>query len=895
MILRLLTLLTLFCSACLHADTPPPYDPPNKGPYTPPANPTYVPETVTVDGNVLLPILLYNDSDLEDTEVYIIIQGRDPVSNNQGFVKFEKSNGKLIGTFEVVENATSDEIKALYIYPISFFHQEDGQYVAYTPFVSSGRIYFSLENKLNFSMSGGALTTPSSVDTADTNNYNSIWDWIEFTYNETVPQLFPNTTSVDQFSLPLYLYLHVPDPSSESNGGFYQPRSYVFQTIKDTFSSAPASTEWNKLVLQNTSMTDDVRIISPALSISTSTGMDPNYLYNGNYPSNPFDFLGFLWGSSDPVTNPPYYKTNDLYLTIPAGSLATYKGNVDNSNNFTFVNQSDNSKQVSFQLPAVNASPVTDRASFIVFGSETFPNTPIGGIDDEDVTQLNKFISELIIIGIIPKMTTAGTPITLPDLVDNQTSYYPNPNTELPAAGQSSGPWYSLYSQAIHYIAMQFSSPYDDALWPQTQLAAPSVTAENKNFIAIWVGPKGKVPSKTILASSNNPSTFGESVTFTATVTSQSSTTTDTPTGTIIFSIDGVDQPAEALDGSGKATYTTSSLSVGSHTIGAKYSGDTTYEPSEANPTLEQIVQSDSKIDTQTQLVSTPKTTVQGEIVTFTATVLDGASTPNGIVEFEFFNEDTSIPSQSVSLDSNGIAVLNKNDLPIGQTAVRAVYQGNSTFDASKSNFVVQTVNAPGKLPTTTEVGGAPNPASPGQTVIFTARVNPPAIPNPPPLTGYVTFSVDGIVEDIITLVNGQATYSTNTLAVGTHSISASYSGNDDYSGSSSQTTEQIIDDEFPPNNPRGFQKKNKFASQTEYVNKLIWYNPNTSPLPIRYDIYRDINLSIFVASVGGASGVNTEFVYLDRRRKPKTTYRYYIVAVYEGGEKSLPAEIVIN
>ena len=71
----------------------------------------------------------------------------------------------------------------------------------------------------------------------------------------------------------------------------------------------------------------------------------------------------------------------------------------------------------------------------------------------------------------------------------------------------------------------------------------------------------------------------GTSVTFTVTVTPASGTVA--PTGTITFKVDGTIQVTVTLlaqsNGTSTATYTTSSLTVGSHTIEADYSGDSTY------------------------------------------------------------------------------------------------------------------------------------------------------------------------------------------------------------------------------------------------------------------------------------------------------------------------------
>jgi hypothetical protein len=76
--------------------------------------------------------------------------------------------------------------------------------------------------------------------------------------------------------------------------------------------------------------------------------------------------------------------------------------------------------------------------------------------------------------------------------------------------------------------------------------------------------------TKTVLNSSANPSVVGQSVTFTATV---SSANDSPPTGTVKLSDESNDLGTSALT-SGLATFTTSSLSIGSHSITGQYSGD---------------------------------------------------------------------------------------------------------------------------------------------------------------------------------------------------------------------------------------------------------------------------------------------------------------------------------
>jgi hypothetical protein len=93
--------------------------------------------------------------------------------------------------------------------------------------------------------------------------------------------------------------------------------------------------------------------------------------------------------------------------------------------------------------------------------------------------------------------------------------------------------------------------------------------------------------TKTKLTSLPNPSNFGQSVTFTATVTSGF---TGTPTGTVNFSDGATKIGVSNLNGSGVATLTTSSLVAGTHGITATYSGDSNFATS-TSPVLQQLVQ----------------------------------------------------------------------------------------------------------------------------------------------------------------------------------------------------------------------------------------------------------------------------------------------------------------
>ena len=90
----------------------------------------------------------------------------------------------------------------------------------------------------------------------------------------------------------------------------------------------------------------------------------------------------------------------------------------------------------------------------------------------------------------------------------------------------------------------------------------------------------GAVVTATTLSSAPNPSTSGQSVTFTATVTSGSGV----PVGTVTFK-EGTTTLASGVtvDGAGNASFSTSTLAAGSHTVTATFTGASGWAHSSGN------------------------------------------------------------------------------------------------------------------------------------------------------------------------------------------------------------------------------------------------------------------------------------------------------------------------
>jgi hypothetical protein len=85
-----------------------------------------------------------------------------------------------------------------------------------------------------------------------------------------------------------------------------------------------------------------------------------------------------------------------------------------------------------------------------------------------------------------------------------------------------------------------------------------------------------KSPVNITVTSSQNPSNYGQSVTFTFTVTGVPGLAI--PSGSIAFSDGSTPLASPTLNGSGVATYTTVMLTDGSHSLTAVYGGDANYQ-----------------------------------------------------------------------------------------------------------------------------------------------------------------------------------------------------------------------------------------------------------------------------------------------------------------------------
>jgi hypothetical protein len=175
--------------------------------------------------------------------------------------------------------------------------------------------------------------------------------------------------------------------------------------------------------------------------------------------------------------------------------------------------------------------------------------------------------------------------------------------------------------------------------------------------------------SATAIVATSNPSTpYGQSVTFTATVTGPDAT----PTGTVTFLDGATTIGTGTLDGAGKATMATSALVVGTHPITVQYGGDSNFSAVTSAP----ITQTVTSVSATVTVTSSLNPSDFGQSVIFTATVTGAGATPTGTVVVT----DGATGLGTITLDVTGKGTLNTATLTGGSHTLLFTYSGDSNY-----------------------------------------------------------------------------------------------------------------------------------------------------------------------------------------------------------------------
>ncbi len=211
-------------------------------------------------------------------------------------------------------------------------------------------------------------------------------------------------------------------------------------------------------------------------------------------------------------------------------------------------------------------------------------------------------------------------------------------------------------------------------------------------------GSSGDIITQTVSAagvdltveSSDDNTSYGDPVTFTATVGSQQAGT-GTPTGFVQFNVDGqpLGDAVELTDGEATSA-TLTDLAPGAHTVTVVYSGDIHFVSA-----ITSLTQGVEQIGTATTLSVSTTTPNFGAPLELTATVTPddtALGSPGGTVTFVDGGTTLGTVPLGAGAGSTGTASLTVSSLGGGSHSIKAVYSGTSAFTASESAPTTVTV-----------------------------------------------------------------------------------------------------------------------------------------------------------------------------------------------------------
>jgi hypothetical protein len=254
------------------------------------------------------------------------------------------------------------------------------------------------------------------------------------------------------------------------------------------------------------------------------------------------------------------------------------------------------------------------------------------------------------------------------------------------------------------------------------------------------------------------------------------------PTGSIALTLGTWASTATELTaGSVHIVIPANAVAAGSQTLTASYTPDWssmglyTGARSTAALTIE-------KASPSMALTASTTSLSYGTQLKLTATLSSAAATPTGSVTFT----SGSTVLGTVKLGASGITTLQTNMLAVGTASIAAKYSGDSNNAAASSKAVSITT---GKSKPAIALAPTANPAQAGASVTFTATLSGAGAK---PTGSVVFFNGATQLGSVALNANGVAAFATSSLTAGSDTITASYSGNGDYTAVSASVTEAI-------------------------------------------------------------------------------------------------------
>jgi len=368
------------------------------------------------------------------------------------------------------------------------------------PNLISGRCMVSLNYKLIMPVvSSDSLNTewvfqdPNVNNTSDL-NYNVLFDKFEFTYDKS-NNFYIDPTAVDFFSIPISLRVGHKGNRQSSGPSPNAKRGKLMQAITSVLDSAGGV--WDSLVIMDSSTL--MRVTAPYLAPS----FNANYLSQSGY--NFIDSLVKYYASN-------IVRINCSELDVPGDEIFDKYGvsPVQDSNAYIFTSQPIiNGQWIFTNHPlTTTGAPITDTIDMSIAQSNNFfgPGTaPFITPNKTVISILVKNITAAFTVGLLPAPDSMMLDAHYLNNVKKHPYYKKN---KLLNAPSGSGPWYNLYTRALHKAIPEiYAFAFDDVLGQSGTL----VSNNPLDTITVTLGDMGNI---TIPYHSNLMAVLSDSLTY---------------------------------------------------------------------------------------------------------------------------------------------------------------------------------------------------------------------------------------------------------------------------------------------------------------------------------------------------------------------------------------------
>ena len=397
-----------------------------------------------------------------------------------------------------------------------------------------------------------------------------------------------------------------------------------------------------------------------------------------------------VWFNGVPATSITSWTSSQIVAIVPAGALSGAGTVIVTVNNVP----SEGSSQFTVINPIITSlvPPAGEVGGTIAVNGSGFGATQSGVVSFNGVTASIQSWSDALIEVTVPSATRGPVTVSNDGIISNSLTF----TVSSPVAISSISPTSGVVGTPVTISGSGFGAtqsgsvvefggvPVSATSWSNSQIVVSVPSNALSGPVTVTVagitatGPSFTVSFSIALTSSANPSTVNVPLIFTASVAPLAAT------GTVKFKDGSTTLGTSTINTSGVATFTTSTLASGSHSITAVYNGNSSY-PSSTSQALTESVMTVSSISVTPGSLSLPLSSVERYVATAVHSDNSTQVIPSGVTW-------TSTNTATATIDTTGLMTGGGQ----GQTTIQATF--NSVTGSSSLTIGVPSFRSVGSL-----------------------------------------------------------------------------------------------------------------------------------------------------------------------------------------------------